>query len=300
MDAAGRAVADRGYAAAVASSIFRDGLLDGQVVLVSGGGSGLGRQAAIELTALGADVVICGREIEPLRETADLCLAGEAGSCSVFQADIREADQVEKLVDATLEVHGKIDTLVNNAGGQFLAPAEDISEKGFDTVIRLNVHGTWLMSHTVATKAMIPEGENQGGKIINITLSPHNGLPGMAHSSAARAAVENLTKVLSIEWSRFNIALNAIAVGQVATETLLTKYPQVVVDNLSASIPAGRLGRPEEVAWAIAYLASQAGDFYSGSVLTIDGARDNWLGPWPPQQLVTESGAPVAEERKPK
>lgn len=300
MDGPGRAISPRGYAARVASGIFRDGLLDGQVVLISGGGSGLGRQAALELTALGADVVICGRDIEPLRETADLCLANEAGSCSVFQADIREADQVEQLVDATLEVHGKIDTLVNNAGGQFLAPAEDITEKGFDTVIRLNVHGTWLMSHTVATKAMIPEGENQGGKIINITLSPHNGLPGMAHSSAARAAVENLTKVLSIEWSRFGISLNAIAVGQVATETLLTKYPQVVVDNLSHSIPAGRLGRPEEVAWAIAYLASPAGDFYSGSVLTIDGARDNWLGPWPPQQLVTESGDPVAEERKPK
>lgn len=292
--------ARRGYAAAVASKIFREGLLDGQVVLVSGGGSGLGREAAIEMTALGADVVICGRDIEPLRETADLCLANEAGSCSVFQADIREADQVDKLVDATLEVHGKIDTLVNNAGGQFLAPAEDITEKGFETVIRLNVHGTWLMSHAVATKAMIPEGENQGGKIINITLSPHNGLPGMAHSSAARAAVENLAKVLSIEWSRFGISLNSIAVGQVATETLLTKYPQVVVENLSHSIPAGRLGRPEEVAWAVAYLASPAGDFYSGSVLTIDGARDNWLGPWPPQQLVTESGAPVAEARKEK
>lgn len=271
------------------------------MVLLSGGGSGLGRAAAIELTALGADVVICGRELEPLRETADLCLAESAGSCSVFQCDIRESDQVEKLVDATLEVHGKIDVLVNNAGGQFLAPAEDITEKGFDTVIRLNVHGTWLMTHTVATKAMIPEelGENRGGKVINITLSPHNGLPGMTHSSAARAAVENMTKALSIEWARFGIALNAIAVGQVATETLLTKYPRVVVDNLAHSIPVGRLGRPEEVAWAIAYLASPAGDFYSGSVLTIDGARDNWLGPWPPQQLVDERGEPVAEERRP-
>lgn len=292
----------RGYSAGVASGIFRDGLLNGKVILLSGGGSGLGRAAAIELTGLGADVVICGREIEPLRETADLCMADGSGSCSVFQCDIREADQVENLVDATLDVHGRIDVLVNNAGGQFLAPAEDISEKGFDTVIRLNVHGTWLMTHTVATRAMIPEslGEDRGGKVINITLSPHNGLPGMAHSSAARAAVENLTKVLAIEWSRFGISLNAIAVGQVATETLLTKYPQVVVDNLSQSIPAGRLGRPEEVAWTIAFLASAAGDFYSGSVLTIDGARDNWLGPWPPTQLVNESGAPVAEERKPK
>lgn len=286
---------------AVVSAIFAPDLLAGTVALLSGGGSGLGRAAAIELTALGADVVICGREIEPLRETADLCIDEGTGSCSVFECDIREAEQVEKLVDATLELHGRIDVLVNNAGGQFLSPAEDISEKGFDTVIRLNVHGTWLMTHTVATRAMIPEslGEHRGGKIINITLSPHNGLPGMAHSSAARAAVENLTKVLSIEWARFGISLNAIAVGQVATETLLTKYPQVVVDNLAHSIPAGRLGRPDDIAWAIAYLASPAGDFYSGSVLTIDGARDNWLGSWPPTQLIGESGAPVAEERKP-
>jgi citronellol/citronellal dehydrogenase len=279
------------------SEIFKPDLLAGQTILISGGGSGLGRAAAIELTGLGADVVICGRAIEPLRETSDFCMsAGAEGSCSAMECDIREADQVEALVDATLELHGKIDTLVNNAGGQFLAPAEDITEKGFDTVIKLNVHGTWLMSHTVATKAMIPDA--RGGKILNVTLSPHNGLPGMAHSSAARAAVENLTKVLSIEWARFNIKLNALAVGQIATETLLTKYPEVVVQNLSHSIPQGRLGKPEEVAWQIAYLASAAGDFYSGSVLTMDGARDNWLGPWPPTQLIDEAGKPVSEDRR--
>ncbi|MFY9265753.1 MAG: SDR family oxidoreductase [Solirubrobacterales bacterium] len=285
----------------MSSSIFAENLLAGQVVLLSGGGSGIGRAAAIELTALGADVVICGRELEPLRETADLCLAtGGAGSCSSFVCDIREADQVGDLVDATLELHGKIDVLVNNAGGQFLAPAEDISEKGFATVIRLNIHGTWLMTHTVAMRAMIPEelGDNRGGKVINITLSPHNGLPGMVHSSTARAGVENMTKALSIEWARFGIQLNALAIGQIATETLLTKYPEVVVENLSRSVPIGRLGRAEEIAWAIAYLASPAGDFYSGSILTIDGARDNWLGLWPPPELINDSGAPVAEERK--
>jgi citronellol/citronellal dehydrogenase len=283
------------------SEIFKPDLLADQTVLISGGGSGLGRAAAVELTGLGADVVICGRKIETLRETADMCMSsGAEGSCSTMECDIREADQVEALVDAALDLHGKIDTLVNNAGGQFLAPAEDITEKGFDTVIRLNVHGTWLMSHTVAKKAMIPagdDGESCGGKILNVTLSPHNGLPGMAHSSAARAAVENLTKVLSIEWARFNIKLNALAVGQIATETLLTKYPEVVVQNLSHSIPAGRLGTPQEVAWQIAYLASAAGDFYSGSVLTMDGARDNWLGPWPPTLLIDAEGKPVSEER---
>ncbi len=279
------------------SEIFKPDLLEGQLIIVSGGGSGIGRQTAIELTGLGADVVICGREIEPLRETADLCMAaGGEGSCSSMVCDIREAEQVEALIDATLETHGRIDTLVNNAGGQFLAPAEQITEKGFDTVIKLNVHGTWLMSHAVATKWMI---ENGGGKIINVTLSPHNGMPGMVHSGAARAAVENMARTLSIEWARFGIKVNALAIGQIATETLLTKYPQVVVENLAHSVPAGRLGRPEEVAWQVAYLASPAGDFYSGSVLTMDGARDNWLGPWPPTQLVDESGKPVSEQRKP-
>ena len=214
------------------SEIFKDDLLAGQVALVSGGGSGLGRRSAIELTALGAQVVVCGRRSEPLDETVALCAAGSAGA---RVCDIREEGQVDALVDAVLADHGKIDLLVNNAGGQFLTPAEDITPKGFRTVIRLNVEGTWLMTHAVATKAMIPSGA--GGKIVNVTISPHNGLPGMAHSSAARAAVENLTRVLSIEWSRYGIKLNSIAAGQFATETLRTKYPKVVVDHLSRRFP---------------------------------------------------------------
>src|SRR4051812_29035605 len=189
-----------------ASRIFRPGLLDGQVVLVTGGGSGLGRATALELTALGARVVAAGRRLEPLEETAAMC---DPGLCEAVECDIREEDQVHALVDGVLEQHGKVDLLVNNAGGQYMTPAEDITAKGFRTVMRLNVEGTWLMSHAVATRAMIPEA--RGGKIVNVTLSPHHGLPGMAHSSAARAAVENLTRVLSIEWARFNIRLTALA-----------------------------------------------------------------------------------------
>ncbi len=276
------------------SEIFKPDLLAGQVALVSGGGSGLGRASAVELARLGATVVVCGRRPEPLDETVALCPDGRAGA---RVCDIREEDQVDALVDAVLAEHGRIDLLVNNAGGQYLTPAEDITPKGFRTVIRLNVEGTWLMTHAVATRAMIPGGA--GGKIVNVTISPHNGLPGMAHSSAARAAVENLTKVLSIEWSRFGIKLNSIAAGQFATDTLKTKYPQVVVDHLEQTIPAGRLGTEEEFAWAIAYLASPAGDFYSGSILTMDGARDNWFGRWPPATIADAAGKPVAEERKP-
>lgn len=276
----------------MASEVFRDGLLDGQVALVSGGGTGLGRAVAVELAALGAAVEICGRRAAPLQETAALSAEGRV---TATQCDIREQDEVATLVSAVLERHGRIDLLVNNAGGQFLAAAEDITPKGFRTVQRLNVEGTWLMTHAVATRAMIPAG---GGKVVSITISPHHGLPGMAHSSAARAAVENLMRVLSIEWSRHQIKLNAIAAGQFGTDTLYTKYPQPIVDTLASTIPLGRLGRPEEIAWLVAWLASPAGDFVSGAVLTIDGARDNWHGAWPPAFATEDDGRPLTEARR--
>jgi NAD(P)-dependent dehydrogenase (short-subunit alcohol dehydrogenase family) len=281
------------------SKLFQPGLLDGQVAIVSGGGSGLGRASALELAALGARVVVCGRREEPLDETA---AQADGGRVEARTCDIREEDQVEALVDGVLERHGRIDLLVNNAGGQYMSPAEDITPKGFRTVMRLNVEGTWLMSHAVATKAMMagPSGEPPGGKILNVTLSPHHGLPGMAHSSAARAAVENLTRVLSIEWARFGIRLTALAAGHFGTETLRTKYPKQVVEGVADTVPLGRLGTEEEFAWLVAYLATPAGDYFSGTVLTLDGARDNWFGSWPPGGLADESGRPVAEERKPK
>ena len=260
------------------------------MVVVTGGGSGLGRATAQELTACGATVVVAGRRGEPLEETASLC----EGTCEPVVCDIREEDQVAALVDGVLDRHGRIDTLVNNAGGQYMTPAEDISLKGFETVVRLNLIGTWLMSHAVATKSMIPGG---GGKIISVTLSPHHGLPGMAHSSAARAAVENLMRVLSIEWARFNIRTTAIASGHFRTDAL-KKYPQPVQDSVARTVPVQRLGEAEEQAWLVAFLASPAGDYYSGDVITIDGARDNWFGPWPPPGMTDEGGKPLAEERR--
>ncbi len=276
------------------SELFAPGVLDGQVALVSGGGTGLGRATALELAACGARVVVCGRRAEPLEETASLAYEGrvEAQVC-----DIREEDQVEALVAGVLDRHGSIDLLVNNAGGQYMVPAEDITPKGFRTVMRLNVEGTWLMTHAVATRAMIPAG---GGKIVNVTLSPHNGLPAMAHSSAARAAVENLTRVLSIEWARFGIRLTAVAAGHFETETLKTKYPRQVVESVAGTVPLGRLGQPEEFARLVTFIATPGGDYLSGTVLTMDGARDNWFGPWPPARMVDDSGKPLAEERRAK
>ncbi len=280
----------------MASKIFAPGLLEGQVAIVSGGGSGLGRATALELAACGAGVTVCGRRLEPLEETA----ARADGNVEAIQCDIREEEQVHALVDGVLERHGRIDLLVNNAGGQYMTPAEDITPKGFRTVMTLNVEGTWLMSHAVATKAMMGgrDGNQRGGKIVNVTLSPHHGLPGMAHSSAARAAVENLTKVLSIEWSRFDIRLTALAAGHFDTETLRTKYPQPVVEGVAGTVPLGRLGTEEEFAWLVAFIASPGGDYLSGAVLTIDGARDNWFGPWPPGGLTDDGGKPLAEERR--
>src|SRR5262249_53636579 len=155
----------------VASRIFRDGLLDGRVCLVSGSGSGLGRETALELARLGAIVVGCGRRENPLAETEALA-DGMPGSFEHEAIDIRDEAAVDRLIDGLIERHGKLDVLVNNAGGQFLSPAEAISPKGFHTVIELNVEGTWLMTHAAATKAFIPQGH---GKVLSVTLSPHHG-----------------------------------------------------------------------------------------------------------------------------
>ena len=280
------------------SQIFNDGLLDGHVCIVSGAGSGMGRASALELARLGATVIGCGRRAGPIEETAAM-IAADGGKAEAEAMDIRDEEAVDALVDRVLARHGKLDVLVNNAGGQFLSPAEAISPKGFRTVIELNVVGTWLMTHAAATKAFIPQG---GGKVLSVTLSPHQGMPGMVHSGAARAAVENMMRTLSIEWSRYGVKLCALAAGQFDTETMRTKYPAVVVENLAQTIPLGRLGTEEEWAWLVAYLASPAGDFYSGTTITMDGARDNWFGAWPPATYGDRpgSGSVPAEERKPK
>jgi citronellol/citronellal dehydrogenase len=273
--------------------IFAPDLLAGQVCIVSGAGTGLGLAAAKELATLGATVVGCARRPEPLEEMASE-IAAAGGRAEVEPLDIRDADAVDALVGGVLERHGRLDLLVNNAGGQFLSPAEAISPKGFRTVIELNVQGTWQMTHAAATRAFIPQ---RGGKVVSITISPHNGMPGMAHSGAARAAVENLMRTLSIEWSRFNVRLVAIAAGQFDTEVIRTKYPPEVSENVARTVPLGRLGTPEEMAWLIAYLASPAGDFFSGCTITLDGGRDNWFGSWPPG-VYGESGELPAEERR--
>jgi citronellol/citronellal dehydrogenase len=274
-----------------ASQVFRADLLEGRAALVTGGGTGLGKAAARELAACGADVVIAGRRAEVLEQAANEI----GGRCTTVTGDIREAEEAARLVDAVVARHGRLDTLVNNAGGQYFAPAEAIEPKGWAAVMRLNVGGTLHMARAAAERAMRPA---RSGTVINVTLSPHHGLPGMVHSSAARAAVEALTRELAAQWAADGITVVAAAAGHFDTESL-NKYPQQVRTGAARTVPLQRLGLVEEHAWLIALLASPLGHALSGSTVTLDGGRDNWFGPWPPPGLQSEGGEVPIEERRP-
>jgi len=274
------------------SRIFADGLLDGRVALVTGGGTGLGKAAARELHACGATVAIAGRRPEVLEAAA--AQIGERST--TIPGDVRSVEGAAAIVDAVLERHGRLDVLVNNAGGQYFAPAEAIEPKGWRAVFDLNVGGTLNMSRAAADRAMRAAG---AGTIVNVTLSPHHGLAGMVHSSAARATVEGLTRELAAEWAGDGIAVIAAAAGHFDTESL-RKYPEQVWRAAARTVPLQRLGREEEHAWLIALLASPLGRELSGSVVTLDGARDNWFGPWPPPGLQGEGGEVPIEERRPR
>ncbi len=277
--------------AAAPSEVFAPGLLEGRAVLVTGGGSGLGKAAAAELVACGASVVISGRREERLAAAA-----AELGPrVSVVAGDVRRAEDAEQMIRACLDRHGRLDVLVNNAGGQYFVPAEAIEPKGWRAVTGLNLGGTARMTRAAAELAMRPAG---GGTIVNVTLSPHHGLTGMTHSSAARAAVEGYTRALAREWAGDGIAVLAVAAGHFDTASL-RKYPEPVWRAAARTVPLQRLGREEEHAWLVALAASPLGRALSGSVITLDGARDNWFGPWPPPSLLDDAGTVPTEERRP-
>jgi citronellol/citronellal dehydrogenase len=277
------------------SEIFAEGLLSGQVALVTGGGTGLGLATAIELARCGAVVVICGRRQEVL-EAADVKVAAAAppGSGGWLAGDVRERAEAERLVREVLAHHGRLDVLVNNAGGQFFSAAELIAEKGWRAVWRLNVGGTLNMAEAAFAQAFEPAG---GGRIVNVTLSPHHGMPGMAHSGAARAAVEALTRELAGRWSGAGVDVMAVAAGHFDTE-VLAKYPAGMREGAARTVPLQRLGTATEHAWLVALLASPLGSAFNGSTVTLDGARDNWFGPWPPPGLAGERGEVPVEERQ--
>jgi citronellol/citronellal dehydrogenase len=270
------------------SQIFAPDALDGRVVLVTGGGTNLGKQAAVELVAAGATVVIAGRREEVLAEAA-----AEIGErCSFVSGDVREAADATRIVDVTRQRHGRLDVLVNNAGGQYLVPAEDIGAKGWRAVQRLNVGGTYAMMRA-ATGAGFGE---DGGTVINVTVSPHHGMPAMAHTGAARAAVEALTRELADEWAPRGIAVVAAAIGRFDTDSL-RKYPEVIWRGAARSVPLQRLGTMQEFGWLIVMLSGPLGRALSGSVVTLDGGADNWFAPWPPPAMVDEAGTVPTEER---
>jgi citronellol/citronellal dehydrogenase len=288
------------------SAIFAPGLLSGQVALVTGGGTGLGKATALELVRCGATVTIAGRRGEVLEsavsEIGELAAAGTdsakgvvaTGRADWIAGDVREREDAERLVTSVLERHDRLDLLVNNAGGQYFTPAEGITAKGWQAVWRLNVDGMLNMAEAAFERAFGPAG---GGTIVNVTLSPHHGMPGMAHSGAARAAVEALTRELAGRWAGEGVVVTAVAAGHFDTEAL-EKYPQTLRAGMARSVPLQRLGTVAEHAWLVTLLASPLGRSFSGSTVTLDGARDNWFGPWPPPGLADAGGEVPTEERK--
>jgi citronellol/citronellal dehydrogenase len=239
---------------------------EGKVALVTGGGTGIGRATARELVRTGAQVAICGRREEPINAVQE-----ELGeSCFAVVTDVREPEQVENLVDRALERFGRIDVLVNNAGGQFLAPAEEISSKGWRAVHRLNVDAVWDLTRTVASRSMIP---NEEGVVVFIGFSPRRGQAEMAHAAAARAALENLAGSLALEWSEHGIRTVCVALGNIATEGL-DGYGAERVAGWEREVPLGRLGTPEEAAALIAFLVSPGGGYVTGTTVVMDGGLD--------------------------
>lgn len=264
------------------------------MALVTGGGTGIGRATAVQLAATGARVVICGRREAPLRETAaEIERAG--GACLAVAADVREPDQVDRVVQAGIDRFEAINVLVNCAGGQFSAPAEQISDGGWRAVQRLAVDAAWTVTRTVATRSMIPRRE---GLIVFIGFSPLRGMPGFAHACAARAAVGNLASGLGLEWSRHGIRSVCLAVGTVVTEGL-AQYGEQEIERWRRAVPLGRLGAPEEVASLIAFLASPAGGYITATTIAVDGGSDAWgLAEAPPPPMVERAPRDPGAQRE--
>jgi citronellol/citronellal dehydrogenase len=239
-------------------------------------------------------VAIAGRRAEMLEQAAEEIGAETGSEVLTVVGDIREAADAERLLRTVLDECGGLDLLVNNAGGQFFSPAEMIAAKGWRAVWRLNVEGMLNMAEAAFDLALERGG---GGTIVNVTLSPHHGMPGMAHSGAARATVEALTRELAARWARAGVTVAAVAAGTFDTEVMV-KYPPSVRAGMARAVPLQRLGTVEEHAWLVALLASPVGRSFSGSTVTLDGARDNWAGPWPPAGLADESGEVPVEARK--
>ncbi|MBL8613598.1 MAG: SDR family oxidoreductase [Myxococcales bacterium] len=260
------------------ASIFRPGLFDGHVAIITGGGSGIGLATAHTLGGLGAKIAICGRKAERVEAAkAELERRGitvYAGTC-----DIREVEQIAAFVEGAGAALGRATILVNNAGGQFPTTADTVSPRGWEAVIRNNLNGTFFFTQAVATKHMF---QARRGRIVNVIANIARGFPGMVHTGAARAGVENMTKTLAVEWAEHNVQVNAVAPGIIRTSGT-DQYPPELVEMSRQRTPMKRLGTAEEVAELIAYLACDAAWFVTGETWYIDGGAhlwgDNWIIP---------------------
>lgn len=258
-------------------SVFRPGLFANQVVLVTGGGSGIGRCIAHELASLGAQVVISGRNPEKL-DKVRAEIQEDGGLCQSIVCDIREEDQVQAMIKAIVGTFGRLDGLVNNAGGQFPSPLESLSKKGFDAVIRNNLTGTFLVTREALNQAM----KHTGGAIVCILVDMTRGFPGMGHTGAARAGVANLVMTGAVEWAQYNVRINAVLPGTIISSGLETYGPAVRehLGEASQRVPMKRLGTESEISGAVCFLLSPASAYITGAMLKIDGGSSLWGDKW--------------------
>jgi len=249
-------------------SVFAPGLFKDQTVVVTGGGSGIGRCTAHELASLAAHVVITGRKIDKLEKVKAEIEASD-GSCEVHAFDIREEVQVKDAVAKIVAGNGRIDGLFNNAGGQFPAPAAELSAKGFDVVVRNNLTGGFLVSREVYAQSM----RRHGGSIVNMTADYRNGFPNMVHTGAARAGMANLTMTLAYEWAVSGVRVNSVAPGWIASSGMDTYTGEFKeqIPKLKGHCPLGRLGTESEVSAAVCFLLSKAAAYITGTEIRIDG-----------------------------
>ena len=250
--------------------MFQKNLFKNKIALVSGGRSGIGFGIAKLLLELGASVIICSRKEKLLKQAAEKL--NQFGTCEYIVCDIRQSEQIELMAKQIKANHTRLDILINNAGGQFPALAEYINDKGWNAVINNNLNGTFYMTRIMANHFFIPQ---QSGTIVNITANVIRGFPGMAHTSAARAGVENLTKTLAVEWSAHNIRINSIAPGIIESSGLST-YPapiQEMFEEGKKAIPLQRYGSVEDIAHAVCFMASPLSSYITGTTLYVDGAQ---------------------------
>jgi NAD(P)-dependent dehydrogenase (short-subunit alcohol dehydrogenase family) len=256
---------------------YRDNLLDGQTFLISGGGSGLGRAMAYVAARLGAHVMICGRNNEKLQATVDGIRERVGRDIASHAMTIRDPDEVTGLINATWDRFGRIDTLVNNAGGQFPQAAIDFSVKGWHAVIDTNLNGTWYMMQTAARRW---RDAGLGGNIVNIVANVWRGMPQVAHTCAARAGVIYLSKSVSTEWAPLKIRVNCISPGSIESAGL-NVYDQEVADKFRYANPMHEFGDPIDIAQAMVYLSAATAKFITGEVLVVDGGNNQVGDVWP-------------------